>query len=72
MNKQLRNNITKFSDRVGEYIRLEYESYYEEYSKKKSSLFDFLASYYMGGNNEPDTSRYVVELIKNNYYEPKT
>jgi len=74
MNKQLYDNIIKFSNSIGEYIGLEYESYHAEYVEKQKllRLFDFVASYYMGGNNVPDTSRYVVELIKNNYYEPKT
>lgn len=71
MNKQLHKKISQFIDNVAAYIELEYDSYSEEFSKKKSLLFDFIGSYYMGGNNVPDTARYVVELIKNNYYEPK-
>jgi len=47
MNKQLYNNIIKFSNSVGEYIGLEYESYHAEYVEKQKllRLFDFLASY---------------------------
>ena len=73
MNKQLYTKISQFTDSVGNYIKLEYESYSIEYEQKKKLLilFDFIGSYYMGGNNVPDTARYVVELIKNNYYEPK-
>ena len=74
MNNKLNTQITEFMNCVGEYLLMEYKpKYYEEYRKDKnqSHFFDFVGSYYMGGSNVPDTARYVVELIKNKYYEPK-
>lgn len=71
MNDKLTLQITEFMTAVGEYIHMEYKpKYYKEYTKDKnlSGLFDFVGSYYMGGSNVPDTARYVVELIKNNFY----
>jgi hypothetical protein len=32
-------------------------------------MFDFIAGYYLGGANVPDTARYVVELMKMNNKE---
>jgi len=56
-------------NKVSEYIYLEYNpKYYREFTKDRnlSKFYDFVASYYMGGNNVPDTARYVVDLIKTN------
>lgn len=72
MNSNIELKITEFMNRVGEYLSLEYDPiYYKEYTKDKnlSNMFDFVGSYYMGGNNVPDTARYVVELILMNYRE---
>ena len=71
MNNKLNLKITDFMNAVGEYIHMEYKpKYYKHYTNDKNlgGLFDFVGSYYMGGSNVPDTARYVVELIKNNYY----
>lgn len=65
MTEKLYNQIMKFGDSVGEYIRLEYDpADYEQFNNKNLNMFDFIGSYYMGGSNVPDTARYVVELIK--------
>jgi hypothetical protein len=45
---------------------MEYDSkYYSEFTKDKNlqRMYDFIGSYYLGGNNVPDTARYVVELL---------
>jgi hypothetical protein len=45
---------------------MEYGSdYHNEFTKDKNlqRMYDFVGSYYLGGNNVPDTARYVVELI---------
>jgi hypothetical protein len=45
---------------------MEYDSkYYNEFTKDKNlqRIYDVVGSYYLGGNNVPDTARYVVELI---------
>jgi hypothetical protein len=45
---------------------MEYGSeYYNEFTKDKNlqRMYDFVGGYYLGGNNVPDTARYVVELI---------
>jgi hypothetical protein len=45
---------------------MEYGSeYYNELTKDKNlqRMYDFIGSYYLGGNNVPDTARYVVELL---------
>ena len=68
MNNKLSKNVASFIDAVGNYIYMEYKpKYYKEYTRDKNlaKLFDFVGSYYMGGNNVPDTARYVVELINN-------
>ena len=66
MNKEIYKKISSFLDSVGAYIYMEYDSeYYNEFTKDKNlqRMYDFVGSYYFGGNNVPDTSRYVVELI---------
>lgn len=70
MNDKLSSAIIDFMNGVGEYLLMEYKpKFYREYRKDKnqSRFFDFVGSYYMGGSNVPDTARYVVNLIKNNY-----
>lgn len=71
MNDKLNLKITDFMNAIGEYIQMEYKpKYYKHYTNDKNlgGLFDFVGGYYMGGSNVPDTARYVVELIKKNYY----
>lgn len=66
MNDKLNQNICEFLNKIGDYIHMEYKpKYYKEYTRDKnlSGLFDFVGGYYMGGNNVPDTARYVVEYI---------
>jgi hypothetical protein len=66
MNKEVYKKIHSFLDSVGSYIYMEYDiSYYKEFTKDKNQqrMYDFVGSYYLGGNNVPDTARYVVELI---------
>jgi len=71
MNTEIFRRISSFLDSVGSYIYMEYGSeYYSEFTKDKNlqRMYDFVGSYYLGGNNVPDTARYVVEqlnMIKN-------
>lgn len=72
MNDKLNLKITDFMNAVGQYIHMEYKpKYYREYTRDKnlSGLFDFVGAYYMGGSNVPDTARYVVELMRNNFHQ---
>ncbi|NBT08868.1 MAG: hypothetical protein EBS98_08720 [Chitinophagia bacterium] len=61
MNPKLQSDIENFVTNVGNYIIMEYESFYDFF--KQSDMFDFIGSYYLGGSSVPDTARYVVELI---------
>lgn len=66
MNDKVAGCIADFINRVGDYLHMEYDPiYYKEFTKDKNlaHMFDFVGSYYLGGNNVPDTARYVVELI---------
>jgi hypothetical protein len=66
VNTEIYRQISSFLDSVGSYIYMEYGSdYHNEFTKDKNlqRMYDFVGSYYLGGNNVPDTSRYVVELI---------
>ena len=66
MNKEIFKQISSFLDSVGSYIYMEYDSkYYNEFTKEKNQkrIYDFVGGYYLGGNNVPDTARYVVELF---------
>ncbi len=66
MNNPVVFNITSFMSRVADYLYMEYGEYYhKEYTRDKNlqRMYDFTGSYYLGGNNVPDTARYVVELI---------
>lgn len=64
MNEIIINQIHTFIESVCKYLELEYDSiYYKTLTDNYNDYFDFIAGYYMGGNNIPDTARYVVELI---------
>jgi hypothetical protein len=66
MNTEIFRRISSFLDSVGSYIYMEYGSeYYSEFTKDNNlqRMYDFVGSYYLGGNNVPDTARYVVELL---------
>jgi len=66
MNTEIYRRISSFLDGVGSYIYMEYGSdYHNEFTKDKNlqRMYDFVGSYYLGGNNVPDTARYVIELI---------
>ena len=66
MNTEIFRRISSFLDSVGSYIYMEYGSeYYSEFTKDNNlqRMYDFVGSYYLGGNNVPDTARYIVELI---------
>jgi len=66
MNDKVAGNIAEFLNKVGDYLYMEYDGvFYKEFTRDKNlgKMFDFVGSYYMGGNNVPDTARYVVELI---------
>lgn len=70
MNKKMYDQISQFIDQVGDYIYMEYApKYYKLYTRDKNlvRIFDTVGSYYMGGNNVPDTARYLVDFIKTNY-----
>lgn len=66
MNNQLITNITNFMARVADYIYMEYgDDFHKQYiSYDPQYIYDFTGSYYLGGNNVPDTARYVVEFLK--------
>ncbi len=68
MNKKLDNQIIHFMNLVGRYIVLEYDQkYFEMWRDKKllnNILYDFIGSYYLGGNNAPDTARYVIDFLR--------
>lgn len=66
MNTEIYRQISNFLDSVGSYLYMEYDPYYyNEFSKDNNlqRMYDFVGSYYLGGNNVPDTTRYVVELL---------
>jgi hypothetical protein len=66
MNNPVVFNITNFMSRVADYLYMEYGEYYhKEYTRDTNlqRMYDFTGSYFFGGNNVPDTARYVVELI---------
>lgn len=70
MNSKMDRQIINFMNSVGWYISMEYGStinneYIRLWHDKdflNNTLYDFIGSYYMGGNSVPDTARYVVEL----------
>ena len=55
------DQIESFKNYVGTYIYYEYPDFWAMFDK--TDCFDFIGSYYMGGNSVPDTARYVVELL---------
>ena len=75
MNPDLDRQIINFMNDVGWYISMEYgreinNQYIELWHNKhflNNTLYDFIGSYYLGGNTVPDTARYVVELIESYY-----
>jgi hypothetical protein len=70
MNNNLDRQIINFMNEVGWYISMEYgDTINNEYTQKwfdkeflNNTLYDFIGRHYLGGNNVPDTARYVVEL----------
>jgi len=71
MNTEIFRQISSFLDSVGSYIYMEYDSkYYNEYTKESNQkrMYDVVGGYYLGGNNVPDTARYVVELFNKIQY----
>lgn len=67
MNSKIDSQIISFMNSVCHYIGMEYDAAYMEKCKDKDfindTLYDFIGSYYLGGNTVPDTARYVIELI---------
>jgi len=66
MNDKVTGYIAEFINKVGDYLYMEYDSiYYKEFTKDKnlSKMFDFVGSYYMGGNTVPETARYVIDFM---------
>lgn len=68
MNKKLDSQIIHFMNLVGRYMFLEYDSkYFKTWHDKdllNNTLYDLIGSYYLGGNNVPDTARYVVDYLE--------
>lgn len=66
MNSKMDRQIINFMNEVGWYISMEYSTEYTMLWHDKdflnNTLYDFIGSYYMGGNTVPETARYVVEL----------
>ena len=66
----MQEQINSFIDSVIEYIRLEYScQYYTAITNEKilDELRGFMGSYYMGGNNVPDTAYGVIQMLKSQY-----
>lgn len=53
------NDLNRFYNKVIYYLKLEYS---KKYCKKE--IFDFVKSYYWGGNNIPDTARATLDYMK--------
>jgi hypothetical protein len=67
MNKKLKNQILNFRNMVGFYLKNEYKpKYYTYFKDYPLSIRQIVESYYMGGNNVPDTARVIVEYVKKN------
>lgn len=67
MNKKLKNQILNFRNTVGFYLKNEYKPKYYSYFKDYSmSIRHIVESYYLGGNNAPDTAAHIVNYIKKN------
>ena len=70
MNKKLIKQLYNFRKRVGWYLRKEYKAKYSVYYKDYPlSIQNLVESYYIGGNNVPDTAIAVVEYIRKNINE---
>ena len=66
MNTEIYRQISSFLDSVGSYIYMEYDAqYYNEFTKESNQkrMYDVVGGYYLGGNNVPDTARYVVDIL---------
>lgn len=66
MNKKLHEDVNAFFNKVNDYLYMEYDhKYYKIASRDKNlvRLFDFVTAQFLGGNNVPDTARYIVEYI---------
>jgi hypothetical protein len=67
MNEKLKNQILKFRNLVGFYLKNEYKpKYYTYFKDYPLSIRHIVESSYMGGNNVPDTALFVVDYIKKN------
>lgn len=72
MNSNIEDQIIDFMNDVGWYISMEYGSiinneYLRLWHDKdflNNTLHNFIGSYYLGGNNVPDTANAVVQLTK--------
>ena len=66
MNKKLHENVNVFFNRVNDYLYMEYDRKYYKIAVRERNLvrfFDFVTAQYLGGNNVPDTARYLVEYM---------
>lgn len=66
MNNKLKKNVNAFFDKVNDYLYMEYNHKFYKIATKDRNLvriFDFVTAQYLGGNNVPDTARYLVEYI---------
>lgn len=66
MNNKLKKNVNAFFDKVNDYLYMEYNHKFYKIATKDRNLvrvFDFVTTQYLGGNNVPDTARYLVEYI---------
>jgi hypothetical protein len=67
MNKKLQNQILKFKKTVGFYLKNEYKpKYYIYFKDYPVSIRHIVETYYLGGNNVPDTAGAIVSYVKNN------
>lgn len=74
MNKKLKANVNIFFNQVNDYIYMEYDKkYYTIVTRERNlvRLYDFITAQYLGGNNVPDTARYVIEYINKHRTELK-
>jgi hypothetical protein len=67
MNKKIKNQILQFRKMVAFYLKNEYKpKYYVYFKDYPPSIKHIVESYYLGGNNVPDTANAVVSYIKTN------
>ena len=67
MNEKMDRQIIDFMNEVGWYISMEYDqAYSDEFCRETTlnSLYEFIGSYYMGGNNVPDTAGIIIDTMK--------